>query len=352
MKAFVVQSFLGVFGLDESGNIIESILYRKEPVKIAEKMLSVGSTNEEKELIDKLKKRGYSELISSKVLEGCELEQNNLGEKNFRRQFRQIEKKYGFSDLELNDFLTKIGIEFSRIRTKATVKKDRIVMQIIDAMDELDKSLNISIARLREWYGLHFPEMDKTIENHEKFAKIVSEAGLRDNIEEKELMELKKSSMGIELSEKDEAILKEYASSIRNLYKIREKMEKYLDDVLKEVAPNLRELAGATIAARLISLSGGLDKLTKKPSSTIQLLGAEKALFRFLHGRGRSPKYGLLFMHNMVQNAPNEKKGKIARVLASKLSIAAKMDYYGKGGISSELKKNLDDKVKNIMAVR
>ena len=126
-------------------------------------------------------------------------------------------------------------------------------------------------------------------------------------------------------------------------------MEKYLDDLLKEVAPNLRELAGSTIAARLISLSGGLDKLVKKPSSTIQLLGAEKALFRFLHGRGRSPKYGLLFMHNMVQNAPNEKKGKIARVLASKLSIAAKIDYYGKGNLSVELKKTLDDKIKNIM---
>jgi nucleolar protein 56 len=352
MKAYIAQSFLGIFGLDESGNVIEAIIYGKEPNKIAEKILSHEPTKEEKELMEKLKKKGYSELISSKTLEGCKFEPNNSGERNFKQQFRQIMKKYGFSDIELNEFLTKIGIEFTRIQTKATVKKDRIAMQVIDGMDELDKSLNISIARLREWYSLHFPEMDKVIENHEKFAKIVSESGLRDKIEEKELIELKKGSMGIELSEKDEAILKEYASGIRNLYKIREKMEKYLDAILKEVAPNLRELAGATIAARLISLSGGLDKLTKKPSSTIQLLGAEKALFRFLHGRGRSPKYGLLFMHNMVQNAPNEKKGKIARILASKLSIAAKIDYYGKGGVSSELKKNLDDKIKNIMAVK
>jgi nucleolar protein 56 len=130
---------------------------------------------------------------------------------------------------------------------------------------------------------------------------------------------------------------------------LREDIEKYVDHVLKEVAPNLRELAGSLLAARLISLTGGLEKLAKKPSSTIQLLGAEKALFRFLHGRGRSPKYGLLFTHQLIQNAPPKKRGKVARVLASKLSIAAKMDFYGKKEKSDELKKDLDERIKKIM---
>jgi len=192
--------------------------------------------------------------------------------------------------------------------------------------------------------------MDRLIEKHEKFAKIVSDYGLRNKIREKELSDFKETSMGIDLSEKDEIILKEYATKIKELYKLREHIEKYVDHVMKEVAPNLRELAGPLLAARLIALTGGLEKLAKKPSSTIQLLGAEKALFRYLRGRGRSPKYGLLFTHQFIQNAPQNKRGKIARVLASKLSIAVKIDYYGNEDRSKELRKDLEERINKIMA--
>jgi len=349
MIAYIVQGLIGVFAFSDKGELIDHILYTKNDKKIVQKLNEYNLTEEEKEIIKRLKKKGYNEFISSKKNPVYKFNLENSSEKLFRQHFRQITKKLGYSDVELNCLLTDIGIELTKRRIKETVKKDKIIVQTIDAIDEIDKSLNIFIERLREWYGLHFPEMNRIIEKHEKFAKIVSEYGLRNNIKEKELLELKKMSIGIELSEKDEIILKEYASRIKELYKLREHMEKYVDHVLKEIAPNLRELAGPLLAARLIALTGGLEKLAKKPSSTVQLLGAEKALFRFLHGRGRSPKYGLLFTHQLIQNSPPEKRGKVARVLASKLSIAAKMDFYGKKVKSIELKKELEDRIKRIM---
>jgi len=349
MKAYIVQSLIGVFGIDANGELIDYVLFPEDANIATQGITETGLIPEEKKLMAKLKKKNYTVFVSTKRDEAFEYDTEGKGEKLFREKFRPLTKKINLSDTDLNKRLTKIGIELTKKRIKETVKKDKIIIQTIDAIDEIDKSLNIFIARLREWFGLHFPEMNRLVEKHEKFAKIVSEYGLRDNIKEKELIALAKESMGIDLSEKDEAILKEYATKIKELYKLREHMEKYVDHVLKEVAPNFRELAGSLLAARLIAKAGGLEKLAKMPSSTIQLLGSEKALFRFLHGRGRSPKYGYLFMHSLIQNAPLKKRGKIARVLASKLSIAAKMDHYGKKVKSAELKKALEERIKKIM---
>jgi nucleolar protein 56 len=349
MKVYVVRSLIGVFGIDANGELIDYVLFPKDVNLIAQRITEDGLNPEERDLIAKLKKKNYTELISSKKNDAFKFDTDKMGEKLFRENFRPIIKKIHLSDLALNEQLTEIGIRLTKIRIKEAVKKDKIIIQVVDAIDEIDKSLNIFTSRLREWYGLHFPEMESTVEKHERFVKLVSEYGSRENIDEKELKQIAKTSMGVDFSEKDEVILKEYATKIKELYKLREHLEKYVDQVLKEIAPNLREIASSLLAARLIALTGGLEKLAKKPSSTIQLLGAEKALFRFLHGRGRSPKYGLLFTHQLIQNTPPEKRGKVARVLASKISIAAKMDFYGKKVKSDELKKDLEDRIKMIM---
>lgn len=350
MKVYIVVNFLGVFAVDERGNIIQYILFPKNEKEIAQKLVKKELLEEEKQLIELLKRKGYTKFISSKIDDVYEFEPNNLGEKYLRKQFRLIKDKLKLDDVRLNQFLTNIGIELTKINIKTSVKKDRIVMEVIDAIDEIDKSLNIFMARLREWYGLHFPEINRLIEKHEKYAKIVSKYGLRKNITEKEFLPLIKESIGIELNEDDEKILKEYSTNILNLYKLREEMEKYLENTMKEIAPNFTALAGSLLAARLIALAGSLDKLAKKPSSTIQLLGAEKALFRYLHGRGKSPKHGILYTHPLIQQAPPLKKGKIARILASKLSIAIKMDYYGKKDKSEKMKKDLKERVEQTLS--
>jgi len=349
MKTYIVLNPLGVFGVNEKKEIVDRVLFPKNEKKIVDVLLNKDLTKEEKQLIERLKRKGYTKFVSSKKIEGYEFEADNLGERVIRHQFRQIAKDLGYSDIQLNGLLTRIGIEFTKRKTKETVKKDRIVIQAINAIDEIDKSLNIFVARLREFYGLHFPEMNRVVEKHEKFVKIVSEYGLRDNIKEEGLVDLAKESMGIDLSEKDEEMIKEYATRIKELYKLREHMEKYVGNVLKEIAPNFTSLAGPLLAARLIAIAGGMDKLARKPSSTLQLLGAERALFRFLRGKGRSPRFGILFTHPSVQQVPDKLRGKIARILASKLSIAIKMDYYGKGDKSKELEKDLKKRIDEAM---
>jgi nucleolar protein 56 len=348
MKCYIVLSTLGVFGLDERGEVVDKIIFPKDPKKVALLLNSKELTREEAELMERLKERKFQNFVLNRKVEGFEYEENNLGEKILRKKIREISRQV-FAENEYNEFLTNLGIELTKMRIKESIKKDRIAMEVIDAIDEIDKSLNIYIARLREWYGLHFPEMEQAINRHERFVKLVADYGLRKNIKEANLTKLAEESMGIELNEKDEKIIKEYASLIVSLFKLREDMEKYLENLLKDFAPNFSALAGPLLAARLINLAGGFDKLAKKPSSTVQLLGAEKALFRYLHGRGKSPKHGVLFTHPLIQQAPLKKRGKIARIIASKLSIAIKLDYYGKEDKSEELKKELKERVEKAL---
>jgi len=126
-------------------------------------------------------------------------------------------------------------------------------------------------------------------------------------------------------------------------------MEKYVENIMEEMAPTFSELATPILGARLIALAGGMDKLARKPSSTIQLMGAEKALFRYLKGRGKSPKFGILFTHPDVQKAPPDKRGKVARILASKLAIAVKVDHYGSKDRSKSLREDLDERLDEVM---
>ncbi len=349
MKCYITINPLGVFGTNESGNIVKHTPFNRDSTLTAKKILNNDVLPEETDIMSYLKKSGYDAFISSKRSSFYSFEPNNFGDRLVRKKIRSIAKDMNLNEVHLNKYLSDVGVEISRIMTKQTVKKDKIVIETINAIDELDKSINIFISRLREWYGLHFPELDNLVDNHEKYIKIVSTYGLRENISDEKLVDLAKGSMGIELDKKDEDVLKEFTSNILNLYKLRSSLENYVESVLNKIAPNFSSIAGPLLAARLISLVGGLEKLAKKPSSTIQLLGAEKALFRYLHGRGRSPKYGSLYMHSLIQQAPANKKGKIARVLASKLSIAIKMDYYGGANKSDQFKKDLEEKIKNIL---
>ncbi|MCX8179185.1 MAG: C/D box methylation guide ribonucleoprotein complex aNOP56 subunit [Candidatus Aenigmarchaeota archaeon] len=346
MKSYILRTPIGVFALNEKKEIIDKIILVKDVKKIALLLNEKEVSKEEKELIEKLKKKNYSEFVLDRKIKDYLYEENNEAQKIIRKKIREIAREF-FTPVEFNKYLVDVGVELSKIRIKEVVKKDKIVMEVIDAIDEMEKTINIYVARLREWYGLHFPEMEHVVDKHEKFVKLISSFGLRKNI--KEFEDVAKNSMGIEMDKNDEEILKEFATLIVKMYKLKEDMEKYLENLLKQFAPNFSAIATPILAARLINLAGGFDKLAKKPSSTIQLLGAEKALFRYLHGHGKSPKHGILFTHQFIQQAPPRKRGKIARVLASKINIAIKMDYYGEGDKSEQLKKELKEKIDKIL---
>ena len=355
MKLYVVTTFIGVFGLDERDKIISYRPFTKEPGKIAEKLKQseVEMIDEEKQVMSDVRKRGYKQFVFGNRKAGVKhIEQNNSAEHFIKENLRKlaIDKNFVKDQVEFNQLLTKINLEMTKVKIKRAVERDALIVQANNTIEELDKSINIFIERLREWYGLHFPEMDRAIESHEKFARLIEKFGSREKIEDPELGRFVEKSMGSDLKEDDIKAIQLFASKILELYKLRNDLSEYLKILLKEIVPNFTELAGPQIAAKLISKAGGIGRLAKSSSSYIQLIGAEKALFRFLHGKGQSPRFGLLYNHPLIQKAPEHLKGRVARALASKLSIAVKMDYYSKEYKGDKLKKELEERVKEILS--
>jgi nucleolar protein 56 len=339
MKATIVTTIIGCFGVSEDKKIINYVEFPKDVEKIVE-LLEQSKTKtikQEKEIEAALKKEKFTEIEKGK---------SSYITSNLREL--AIEEKFVKNPVEFNRFATKINTELAKKEIKKAIGRDQLVMQANNSIEELDKSINIMVERLREWYGLHFPEMERAVDDHKKFAKLIEKFGSRKDFEHPDLSHFKEKSMGADFEKDDIKIMQSLAAQILDLYKIRDAASDYMDKLLKEVAPNLRDVAGPVLAAKLISLAGGLKKLARMPSSTIQLLGAEKALFRHLHGRGKSPKHGIIVNHQYVKNAQQKDRGKIARLLSAKFSIAAKMDFFSKTYKGKELKKELERKIKEI----
>lgn len=340
MQTYLVKTFIGVFALDENNKIISFRPFPKDANVVATKL-----TEEEPQELQQIKNE-----FKNKELVSDNKEIENFVKENLLKY--AIDYKIVKNQIEFNQFLTKVNSELSKQKIKESVSRDNLIIHVNNAIEELDKSINIFVERLRELYSLHFPEMDRIIDNHETYVRLVEKFGNRKNFDDKQLTQFKEKSSGMEFNERDVDAVKLFASNITKLYELREALSKYLSFLLKEIAPNFSSIAGDTIAGKLISKAGGLERLSRMPSSTVQLLGSEKALFRFLKSKGRakSPKYGLIFNHQLVQNSPADKQGKIARLLASKLSITARMDYYSKEYAGDKMKKDLETKVKEVLS--
>ena len=251
-----------------------------------------------------------------------------------------------------------MGISRLAIR-EASEQNDQLIIQAMNSLDDVEKVQNLMVSRLREWYGLHFPEAAHAIENIQTLARIVAEGGSREQIENNpELVklitdasvkpELLAQSMGAEISNQDMAMIQSLAHQILALYQFREHLEKYLDDSMQAFAPNLRGLIGSVIGARLIGLAGGLERLARFPASTVQVLGAEQALFRALKTGAKPPKHGVIFQHTLVHSASWWQRGKIARILAGKIAIAARIDLYSGQYVADELKQTVLSRIAEV----
>ena len=255
-----------------------------------------------------------------------------------------------------------IALEITKLRVKEAVeKRDLIIMQAIQTIDDLDKTVNLFMSRVREWYGIHFPELDRLLDKHETYARLVFKLGNKDNftgerLEKEDVPKSKaekmaksaETSMGADLSETDLTQIQTLCKNVLGLYQLRQSLENYLNTTMKDVTPDIKALAGSLLGARLIALAGGLTNLAKMPSSTIQVLGAEKALFRSLKTGTRPPKHGIIFQHALLHEAKKWQRGKIARAMAGKLAIAARADAFGSRYIGEELKANLEKRIEEI----
>jgi nucleolar protein 56 len=217
---------------------------------------------------------------------------------------------------------------------KNSVKDDLLIIQAINTIADIDRVINTLVKRLRDWYGLHNPEFPHVVEDHADFVAMISEK------KDKKV----KDSMGADLSKDNLKPIMILVSKIKDLFELRKGQEDYLEKLMKKVCPNLLEIAGATIGAKLVSQAGSLRRLVTMPSSTIQLLGAEKAFFRHLKTGARSPKYGFLHEHPLLAKSKKDMQGKVARSLADKISIAVRVDYFKGKFIGGKLRKELEKK--------
>ncbi len=251
-----------------------------------------------------------------------------------------------------------LGITQRGIR-EASEQNDQLIIQAMSSLDDVEKVQNLMGSRLREWYGLHFPEAAQAIENASTLAQLVLQGGQRESIATNPDLipllaaipikpELLTQSMGAAISQQDMGMIQGLAKQYLDLQEFREKLERYLDESMLEVAPNLRGLIGAVIGARLIAIAGGIEKLARLPASTVQVLGAEQAMFRALKTGARPPKHGVIFQHTLIHSAPWWQRGKIARVLSGKIAIAARIDLFSGEYVADELKQNVLTRIAEI----
>ncbi|KAJ6883650.1 hypothetical protein NC652_030782 [Populus alba x Populus x berolinensis] len=259
-----------------------------------------------------------------------------------------------------------LGLSHSLSRYKLKFSPDKVdtmIIQAIGLLDDLDKELNTYAMRVREWYGWHFPELAKIVQDNILYARSVKLMGSRDNAAkldfseilpeevEAELKEAAVISMGSDVSDVDLMNIKELCDQVLSLAEYRAQLYDYLKNRMNTIAPNLTALVGELVGARLIAHGGSLLNLAKQPGSTVQILGAEKALFRALKTKHATPKYGLLYHASLVGQAPPKMKGKMSRSLAAKAALTIRYDALGDGqddsmGLENRLK--LEARLRNL----
>ncbi|CAF3330496.1 unnamed protein product [Rotaria socialis] len=251
----------------------------------------------------------------------------------------------GLTDQNQSKAQLGLGHAYSRAKVKFNVNRvDNMIIQSIALLDQLDKDINTFSMRIREWYGYHFPELIRIISDNYTYARVVYlmknrkeftinheeelEAITMDSGKTAAIFEAMKTTIGMDISPIDLINIESFAKRVIHLFEYRKSLQEYLRSKMGQVAPNLANLIGEQVGARLIAHAGSLTNLAKYPASTIQILGAEKALFRALKTKGNTPKYGLIYHSSHIGKASAQNKGRISRYLANKCAIASRIDCF------------------------
>ncbi|OGD55195.1 hypothetical protein A3K78_02370 [Candidatus Bathyarchaeota archaeon RBG_13_52_12] len=370
-SAYIEETLIGVFALTPEGRIIEKALYPNEPEKIARAIIRQRNgeiTREISKVAEGLIKRGFDSVTTTNP----ELAETLRGEYSFEvdlidsgpsdqlreelpsiaQQNKIVKDEEGYFELgrQVSTFLTRGAVQ------DALGGKEAQITQTVQLLGELDTSLNGLSSRVREWYSLHYPELGRIVRDHQKYLSFITEIGDRSQVAQEKLETLglqyrevvsilkgAEGSMGAPFKGSDLVEITRLAHQIISLYDYRAKLIEYISSLAAEIAPNVSVLAGPILAAKLIEKAGGLRRMAMMPSSTLQILGAEKALYRALKTKAKPPKHGLIFQHPYVNAAPRGLRGLRARHLAAKLSIAARADAFSGNAIAEQLKKELDE---------
>jgi nucleolar protein 56 len=360
---------VGLAAFDENNNLLISKKF-DNAISSYRSLKSGENSNELKEIIEKL--RSFDDIAVNDQSVAFLLKRSGLNSHLMPQEQQDkiqntkpafiVDSQLANNEMEAMQALRDFAIKYSSSRVKeASEKLDLHIIQSINAMDELDKIINTIGARMREWYGLHFPELDNLIQSLTAYAEIVTRSGLRENINRETLeisdiqekkaeiiMDAARRSKGGDITPENIAIVKKLADEVISQSELRRILADHIEVAMETVAPNVKALLTASVGARIIAKAGSLSRLAVLPASTIQVLGAEKALFRALKTGTRPPKHGLLFQHPLIHAAPRWQRGKIARAIASKVAIAARIDVYRHAEKDLFISKRLDARIAEI----
>ena len=331
MECYITYCVKGFLAFNSENELISEKLFPED--EILNRLADIDDKKivaEEMEIIDEVSD-DYDEIIIESNKRKSDYDNEKIVIKNPNpagEYLRCNYEEFGLNDEEITEIYRNLAIY--KIK-KESASEDKHLIQAINTIDEIDESISKQIERIREWYALYFPEMD-VIKNNETYIKLISQNKTKEEIINAKPEAFPGDIIDLEedINPKDIEIMNNYANSIYEMQQTRKNLEEYVDFKMQDIAPNLRLLVGSSLAAKLISHAGGLKRLAVYPSSTVQIMGAEKALFRHLKSGDRPPKYGLIYQHPQVRGAKWWNRGKIARMLAGMISHAARRDVFTK----------------------
>ncbi len=316
MVLYIYSNLIGSFVLNTQFRVIDKAFFSQIRVLKNSAKLERGEwIDEEKALISKHGHKMFCACYKKTMIGGIE----PVSDERMDNAAESV--------ASMPDFFSRMrdaGIALAKARVRDSVKSDVLLVQAVSCIDEIDRAVNTFSKRLREWYELYLPEFSKSLRDNFRFAEVIAKKGRKDLMKELGI----KESMGSDVSERDLSAMICLAKEISAMEKLRKLQVSYIERCVSSEFPNLNAVAGAMIGAKLIRSAGRFERLAKMPASTVQVLGAEEALFRHLKTGAKSPKYGIIHEHRLVSQAKKQDKGKAARALADKISIAVKVDFF------------------------
>ncbi len=338
MAKYLVTKWFGVF-LCEGRKVSRFLVFPKDPQKIAERIRTIQMGD----ILDEEKELSFRGILFT------DPRMSDMGKVvEFDSEFI-LPHDYGFSD----DLLRDAMLLAARMEMSYTVPWDRLIIQAVEALDDLTGKANLLAERTRAWYSLYFPEFPSLCSGEEEMVKLVAEYGVREEIlaalvDKGAQTEEEQGVFDRKISDEDLKAIQSLAKLASATYDEIALISAYIEKSMEEVAPNLSALIGPILGARLMALAGGLRRLAILPAGTVQLLGAEAAMFRHIKEGSDGPKHGVIFQHPMLHSAPPWQRGSIARAVAGKISIAARADAFGGADISDRLKVELEGRLAKI----
>lgn len=330
IKPILHTTWFGTF-IIKNGEVIDYRLFPKEP----------------RELYNRRKKRqeGYILEEERELAGSCSdgvlvtsSRNSDLGTLIHRTVPDVLPSDYSYDDTLLHEMLKVTGED----ELRSSHDPGEHIAKAINSIKDFNETINILNERLRDWYALHFPELIERVDD-EEFLRLISRWGKRGSISLEE--DIKADSVGGDISDDEARLYRELAQIIITQKTFRSELTEYLEMKMETEAPSLTTLVGPKLGAELIAQAGSLKKLALMPSSTIQLLGAEKSLFRHLKKGTPPPKHGHILQHPYVHRSPPGTRGKAARLLANKVAIAARVDYFKGEPVGKELKVQIESKL-------